>query len=373
MILHLVSDHFATNACLKIFEEKLPGQNKILVFKHFGYKVNNGIVVTDKNASEIAMQIDFKTVTHIVVSLLSRRKVHFIRKYVPANIPIVWWVYGADLYANFLEKRGFEFSYSKPDRYRYFGGLTFPLIKLLRFFDNFYFRYIQDKYVINRLAGFVPCIQPEYDLLRQYVKKDFSLIRIHSYGASYKFDGRFTEGKDIALGHSASITDNHLYALNFLKKLDLRDAELYLTLSYSNQIPKYTEEVKQKFKAFYGDKVHLIETMMPKDEYFQSQFRYKAMILPSWRQEALDNIYTCLQMGIKLILSERSVVYRYLKDFGFIIYSIEQLTQECLDSPLELEAQRYNQQLFMKFIEERKVAYYSDFEKYFMITKNSDE
>ena len=373
MILHLVSDHYYTNIGLRIFEEKLPGQNIILVIgKHFGYIINNGISVTDENVSDIVQKIDFSKIDYVIVSYLSRKKMNFIRKYIPQNIPLIWWTYGNDLYANFLRIRGFKVFYSDPDKYSFCGKWGLPFFKILRYCANYYFRY-QDKYVINRLVGFVPCIYPEYSLLRRYTNKDFNLIRIHSYGASYKFDGQYTNGKDIALGHSASISDNHLYALNYLKKLDLGDAELYLTLSYSNRIPRYTEEVRRKFRNAYGEKVRFIESMVPKNEYFESQFRYKAMILPSWRQEALDNIYTCLQIGIKLILSERSIVFQYLKEYGFIVFAIEKMDQECLDNPLTLDEKRHNQQLFVKFVEERKRNYYSDFDKYFKNTKVADE
>lgn len=373
MILHLVSDHYVTNTCLRIFREKLPGRNIILIFKNFGHQVDGDYVVTDQNGAYIASQIDFSQVTHVVISYLTRKKIIFIDQYVPSHIPVIWWTYGMDFYAGFLYRRDYRVFYSDPDKYRLGGLLLWPFYRfILRPLSHIYYKKAENK-ILDRLKGFVPCIEPEYDLLCKYVNKDFDLIQIHPYGSSFKFDGRFSEGKDIAIGHSASISDNHLYALKFLKKKDLGNADLYLTLSYSNKVPRYTDEVKKMYMKEYGNKVHLIETMMPKTEYFESQFRYKIMILPSWRQEALDNIYTCLQIGIKLILSERSVVYRYLKEYGFFVFSIEQLTQECLDTPLEPESQRHNQQLFVKFIEERKLNYYSDFEKNFMNAKNSNE
>lgn len=374
MILHLVSDHFVTNTCLRIFREKLPNQNIVLVFEYFGNKVDGDAIVTDSNEAEVAKKIDFSKIDCIIISILTRKKNHFIRKYVPTNIPLIWWSYGVDLYSGFLRLRGFNLFYSEPDKYRFCGKWSFPLLKLLRYVANFYFRHLQDKYVVNRLVGFIPCIKPEYDLLRQYVKnKNFELIQIHSYGASFKFGGRYAEGNDIAIGHSASISDNHLYALEYLRSLNISNSDIYITLSYSKTVPRYAKDVKLKYEKEYGDKVHFIETMMPKDEYWQSQYRYKTMILPSWRQEALDNIYTCLQIGIKLILSERSIVFQYLKEYGFIIFAIEKMDQECLDTPLTLDEKRHNQQLFVKFVEERKRNYYSDFDKYFMITKVEDE
>lgn len=371
MILHLVSDHVVTNSCLKIFREELPNQNIVLTFKRFGHQVNADFIVTKRNSAEIANQIDFSKISYIIVSFLSIDKIIFIRKYIPINIPIIWWIYGADFYPRFLGPRGYQVFYSDPDKYKNIvSQIIYGFLKPIR---NCYFRYIQKDF-LERIVGFVPCIRPEYSLFRQYVKnKEINLIQIHPYGASFKFDGRFAEGNDIAIGHSASISDNHLYALKYLKKLELGESEIYITLSYSNKIPKYTEDVKRKFKKQYGDKVHLIETMMPKDEYWQSQFMYKAMILPSWRQEALDNIYTCLQIGIKLILSERSIVFKYLKDYGFIVFAIEKMDQECLDTPLTLDEKKHNQQLFEKFVEERKRNYYSDFDKYFKNAKLADE
>lgn len=372
MILHLVSDHFVTNTCLRIFREKLPGQNIVLVFNKFGCQVDGDYIVTDQNSSQIASQIDFTKVTHVVISCLTIKKIKFLKGYVPSNIPVIWWMYGIDLYVGFLRRYGFSVFYSDPDKYRFGGKLLWPFYRfIVRPLSHIYYK-IPQKVVISRLKGFVPCIRAEYSLLCKYVNKDFDIIQIHPYGASYKFNGRFSEGKDIAIGHSASISDNHLYALKFLKNLDLENADLYLTLSYSNKVPRYTEEVKKKFKKEYGNRVHLIETMMSKEEYFESQFRYKMMILPSWRQEGLDNIYTCLQIGIKLVLSERCVVFQYLKEYGFLVYAIEQMDQKCMDTPMTLEEKKHNQQLFVKFVEERKNNYYADFEKYFMSAKTTD-
>jgi len=48
------------------------------------------------------------------------------------------------------------------------------------------------------------------------------------------------------------------------------------------------------------------------------------------------------------------------------------MDQNCLDTPLTLEEKKHNQQLFEKFMEERKRNYYSDFEKYFMSAKTTD-
>lgn len=368
MILHLVSDHFVTNTCLKVFTEELPDKNIVLVFNYFGYNVKDGIVVTKENSCKVAEAIDFSTVSHVLVAFLSRAKLQFLKDHVPTNIPVIWWTYGADLYTAFLYKRGLNFFYSDPDRYSTAGVFAYPMIKFLRLIKNRYYNRTYYNVIIDRMTGFVPCIRPEYDLLRKNIKKEFDLIQIHPYGASYRFNGKFTFGKDIAVGHSASISDNHLYALKYLKRLNLKDSELYLTLSYSNKVPRYTKRVDRKFKRKFKDKVHFIYDLMPKQEYIQSQFKYKMMILPSWRQEALDNIYTCLQIGIKLVLSEKSVVYEYLKQFGFIVYSIESLTQHDLDNPLEHHEKTHNQKLFEKFYLERKDNFYNDFNRIFKNT-----
>lgn len=365
MILHLVSDHFVTNSCLRIFKEKLPGQNIVLVFEKFGYKVEDGTVVNKQNRKSIAESIDFSQIKFVVVSFQTRSKIKFLKEFVPDNIPVIWWTYGIDFYASFLYLRGFSLFYSDPDKYRIGGVLSYPLIKILRLFANIRFRDLQ-KTLVDRLVAFVPCIKPEYSLLCKYIDKKIDLLQVHSYGSSFHFGGRFAEGNDIAIGHSASISDNHLYALEYLERFDLKESDIYITLSYSNTLPKYTRKVDRCFKRRYKEKVHLIYEMVPKTEYFESLFRYKMVILASWRQEALDNIYTCLQIGIKLVLSDKSIVYAYLKEYGFRIYSLESLTQEDVDTPLSLQDRIHNQKLFELFVSERKNNYHEDFDRFFL-------
>lgn len=52
----------------------------------------------------------------------------------------------------------------------------------------------------------------------------------------------------------------------------------------------------------------------------------------------MGNVYLCLLTGVKVFLYKDSLIYKQLKDFGYIIFSIEDdLTEDALKVPLPKE------------------------------------
>lgn len=373
MILHLVTKHFVSNRCLSVFENRAPGQNIILVIGSMPNSVeyvDNSVEVTSENEVQVVNSLDFKNITHVVVHYLTPKIVCFIQKYVPEGLPIFWWTYGGDLYQPYLERRGYDVFYTDltPFKsgwvymtYRYVLTCKSRFLYKLRILRGD--KYMQTSF-LDRVDGIIPCIPPDHEMACKYLKRDYKLVRIHPNGCP-PFDEGFYNGNVVSIGHSASYTGNHLYALKYLSKVDVGDSKLSLTLSYNFVSNKYVEAVKKRFKQAYKEKVNFIEKRVSKEDFFKSQNELKILILPTWRQEALASVYSCFLRGVKLFLSKKGPMYEHFLNYGFKVFALENLNQVTFDTPLTIEEKKHNRELTLKYLEEKGRLVDEDFKLYF--------
>ena len=375
MILHLVTKHLVSNICLSVFEKRAQGQNIILVLNSLSCWdsvpfVNNAIEVSEDNEKDVVASLDFSQITHVVMHYLTSKTAVFIQKYIPQGIPIYWWTYGGDLYSPYLQRRGYDVYYTDLTPFRY--GWTYMVKRYSKtlinrimfrfgvFYDN---RYMQTA-LMDRIAGVIPCIPPDHEMACKYIKKDFKLVRVHPVDCP-PFDEEFHTGNVVAIGHSASVTGNHLYALKYMSSIDIKDSCISLTLSYNINNRDYLKIVKERYKRKFKNKVRFIEERLSKDEYYKSQNDIKILIIACWRQEALSNVFSCLLRGVKVFLSKRGPMYDHFINYGFKIFAIEDLNQEEFDTPLKLDEKQYNRNLMLNYLSEQEKRIDEDFKLYF--------
>ena len=375
MILHLVTKHFVSNACLSVFEKRAPGQNIVLVLSSLPGSgslpsINNGVEVSKDNEESVVLSLDFSKITHVVIHYLTSKTATFIQKYVPNGIPLIWWTYGGDLYLPYLQRRGYNVYYTDLMPFRY--GWPYMVLRFSKTVINrFLFKYgviLDNRYMqtemLDRVYGMIPCIPPDHEMACKYIKKDFNVLRIHP--VEYPpFDEEFHNGNVVAIGHSASVTGNHLYALKYLSRIDIKDSCLSLTLSYNNNNETNLRIVKQRYKRKYQEKVTFIEERLSKEEYYKSQNKIKILIIACWRQEALANIFSCLLRGVKVFLSKRGPMFNHFLKYGFTVFALEDMSQDIFDKPLNFEEKRYNRNLMIQYLQEKEKLIDDDFKIFF--------
>ena len=68
----------------------------------------------------------------------------------------------------------------------------------------------------------------------------------------------------------------------------------------------------------------------------------------------MGNINFCFERGIKIYLYSDSIMYKQLKDLGFIVYTIDfDLNSKSLNQVLSLEEAQINYNLFCNRIKDR--------------------
>ena len=362
MILHLIDDHIAASSFLKGFMELFPTSNIIMRFCRGGKVevVKDTAPIVFNSAKEAMSSIDFSLVKVIVVQLLTTTKSKAIATYVPRRVPVVWWTYGGDLYNRVLQREGYELYSSQTRFFNQTHEKKGLLLKMKMFlYDGLFIKYC-DKKVIERTEGIIPCLYPDYEQACKWLNKKFELVDVTPWQEI--LDCPLTRGNNIMIGHSASLTNNHLYALDILKGMELDDSLITLPLSYNIQSEAYRKEVMRKYRETYGDKVNFLLELMDLQTYKKNFLNYKMAIFPCWRQEALGNIFTCIQLGLRIVMSNHNPCYKYLCDLGFIISSLEDLRDL---KPLVLEEQQKNRSLFIRLKKERDVQVVNNMKNYF--------
>lgn len=363
MILHLQGEHSASDFFMKSFYELFPDKNIVIKIPYTGEVVTvlkGGKSQFYNGYKDLKKKFDFSNISIVVVHYLEFNKERFLNKFIPKDVPIIWWMYGHDLYER-LWLQGYKL-YAPQTLPFVHPKTTNILYSLRRLRFNFRKRHL-DKKVMNRIVGVIPCEQPDYKLACRLLERSVDLVDI--YPREVLNIESYSEGTDICVGHSASMTGNHLYTLSYLKKIETGDSNIWLPLSYTIQSEEYRKTVVDQYSSVFGNNAHFIFEYQDIESYQKSFLKYKVAIYSSWRQEALSNIFICLQLGVKVFLSINNPCFNYFKEKGFIIFAIEDIKSNDDLQPLSEEQKRKNRSIYKEIKENRDIVAPANMKAYF--------
>lgn len=371
-ILHLITDHQVIERTLGVYEELFPNQNEVLLFnqsketKHLN-KYASCTLVTSKNLKRIAKAYDFSDTTYVIAHYMTMEKIDFI-KIIPQNIHVCWEVYGYDLYNQFLAPNGYDLFYTNWESY-------YPhsfVLKNMRLLVNIFFilkgykypfiwqKKKQFRYIGNRINSIQYCCKYDAQFIEDFVHRKIPSYEVFNYSLSEVLgdlkDSAFSTGKNILVGNSASFSNNHLYVLNYLQKIGLNnDVHIIMPLSYGGK-PKYADDVERKYMDSFPNKVRTLRTYIPLHEYNKMFLDINSCIMAAWRQESIGTIIMCFYLGVKVFMSNRSPLFKWLVECGFKLYELETATREMLEMPLDLDIRESNRNLVLERYNESKIA-----------------
>lgn len=365
-ILHLIVDHQVIERTLGIYDEVFPLCNDVLVFdwkpkdpiKHLTTHKNSPIVRHDGGLA-YGRTFDFSGITHIIAHYLTMDMIDFIKS-APPDIHICWEIYGADLYNQFLIDYGYNIYYSSPKKYSKYSFLeTYfnPVFMALLYLKGVKYVYPSQRrkqfdYIINRVNSLQYCCKYDARLVEKYAQRSIHSYEIFNYSLSdvlSELKGYdFFDGKDIMIGNSASLSNNHFYILKFLKNIILpKDANIIMPLSYGG-CQSYINDVISKYSSELSNNIIVYRDYMPLHEYNKTFTRLRAMVLSAWRQESQGTAIMGFYLGIKVFMSKKSPLYKWFKDCDFIVYPIEDSHKEDLATPLKYEEKVHNREIVLQ-------------------------
>jgi hypothetical protein len=210
-----------------------------------------------------------------------------------------------------------------------------------------YFKYILtsalSNYASSKADFFSAPVPSDFDIFRKRYSRSNAKYKQLNYGnISQVFSGYDLDSSsnNILLGNSASPSNNHLDAFDFLSKYNLNGKKVIVPLSYGDE--DYKNKILEVGRRVLGDSFQPLTEHMDFEAYIKIINSCNIVFMNHIRQQAIGNIGAALYHGAHLILDQNNPVYEFLKKRGAHIYNTDDM------AGMILPAGRIDQELMMK-------------------------
>lgn len=354
MLLHLFDDEKVVNRCIGMFEKALPNQNIFVCIADVNklrHVIQADYIFFYKDGDTFDKEI-LKKVDAVLIHFLNYQKIQFVRNYVEMTCPCYWIVWGADLYSQLLYFKNYPLIYSP--------SFLHCKKRILKFLYKCGYRGRTYKTIINFIKERINYIVSsfDYDLIKSYLGNDIGVkpqIEGFEYYSLEAVLGDLIDSTvnsdNILIGNSASLSNNHLYAFNYLSKLNIGNRKVVTPINYAGT-QKYKSYLIHHGKMLFGENYMPLLEFLPLSEYNRLMSQASICVFANWRQEAWGNIVVALYLGAKVFLSKKSPLNHYLHKKSFVIFDLEDISQCEIDSRLETKDVEHNRALLRQIMAE---------------------
>lgn len=351
-IIHLVRQEKFVNTIISFYEQCENLDNYFLIFKdsNFFKFTETEKTICIESADE-AVSIIQELTPHILLLHSIVFESSFVYS-IPLGVKIIWHSWGWDIYADkyfdFLSKRPVKINLYKKNT-RILLLTQFAFLSLKRFFAPLIRKQFNYESFFKRIDFFSCILSIEKELLNHKLIKDLNYIQLKYLDKKLlknsSINMNFEKlGTNILVGNSASFENNHIDLFILLKNIKGLNSKIIVPLSYG--IKEYRIILNKKGMHFFGDNYYPLDSFLSVDEYDEILNTCSYALFGHLRQQAIGNIITCIQKGIKIFLSEKGVMYSYFKEMGCSVYSLESdLSIENLTTPLDLYQVKQNKMI----------------------------
>ena len=265
----------------------------------------------------------------------------YIALQIPQNIPIAWRFFGAELYDRkmtaYMSANSLKFYNTNKEKLLKILNSKIILGKLKSWIKNSKNpnHYFTD--AMKRVDLFLCLCEYEYDHLTQNWEHLPPFVQIP---LSFNFSKLNINGEKnlVLIGNSRSIYNNHIDIIQLIENSN-HSGQLVFLIPFSYGMENfYTNEIK-RLVSISQKHFELLENFMPYDSYLNLLGKTKAAVYNCYRQMAMGNIAELLNSGVKVYLSVNNVIYRWFKDLGLKIFTIEDFALDLESDKLELSAE----------------------------------
>lgn len=111
--------------------------------------------------------------------------------------------------------------------------------------------------------------------------------------------------------------------------------KIIIPLSYGGT-ESYKKVVIDEGVSLFGDRMMPLQSFMPLDKYTRIMSNCKTAIFFHNRQQASDNVFLQMIYGARVFMSNKNLMFQYLKSKGLKIYSLQD-DAKLLTEPMEVE------------------------------------
>ncbi len=336
MILHIAPDEKFINSIHWQFEKIFPEENKYFVFltgkteelKYVKVKKNVNIIRDDDKS----LQLVLAELKNCKLAVLHGLKYFQSRIVLNLNfkIKLLWCFWGGEIYDN-PNALGLQMIGIKTKQRFVKTSFIEELKKRVK--PLYYFlrkrTLIPDDSILKaakkvEYIGIVHKEEIQFLKEHNFIDSSAEHVQMTYYPLEFIFRGIENisiSGNNILLGNSASLTNNHLEALEILGQFNIEERKIVMPLSYGDK--KYAKEINQIGVKLFPKNFEPINSFMPLEVYNHRLSQCNIVIMNHYRQQAVGNIVAMLWMGAKVFLNETNTFYLFLVRIGVHVFSIK--------------------------------------------------
>jgi hypothetical protein len=374
-IIHIAFDSIFLDYAINQFELVAPDQSNYLVDTpytdcklKFIKNVNKiSLINFAKPENRKLLLTELKTENILIFHCINVNMVEIINS-APKNIKIVWLVWGGEFYSLPLFNNKLYQPYTSKILNQFYKTS-------LR--SKIYKRIPRIHYLLHKLknGNTHPVVRKIHAMNRInyagiFIKQDYDLLKsIYNFNLKWLWFSYFNiddtvrdlsiipnnEKENILVGNSANPSNNHIDIFNLLKPLNLGTRKVICPLSYGNNINGYAEKVIEEGEKYFGNNFIPLNKFIELDKYNEILNSCNIVIMNHNRQQAVGNIITAILQGSKIFLNEENTVYKYLKEIGVIVFSIQRDLPFIDFSSLNENVIRENKTVLIKYLSKETV------------------
>lgn len=323
----------------QLFEGETFTNEVIVIGKSTGYK--NSIagkscyrnyfsikrIINKCNQSDIVVLYDLDGIKSSIVNSISE------------NVFVVWRFFGYELYRRNKYKYLSELSQSVREEENESGGTFYSRIKKHISAIRPIHSMLNSSFecAVSRVDCLLCLSRSEYnELLETWTGlPECIVIPSWSHWPSESAEDLLAKKEPrIIVGNNRSIYNNHLDIIRPLKSCDMAGQyRIVLPFSYGPEgayATKVADETESMGRFF------LLKTFLPFNDYVAFIRGSYALVINSYRQMAMDNIFIGIRNGVKLYLNPKNVIYDWLVSKGVFVYDVDQLLSDISNSDIRL-------------------------------------
>lgn len=367
-ILHITTDEKFVDSAMFLFEKAFPNRNllrvikedKTVILKFIKNEYPNTRYYYKNEFDENQFIGDLNDVKYVIFHNIDYFKSNIILNFVkPVDVTYLWIFWGGEVFNNLYFNSGKYIS----EETKNLVGRDHFIIDKLKSIKRSLFKYFHPHYKLLKAIKEVDVflgLKSDYDLLLNsgVIDEKIKYINFSYYPMDYIVDNSSIENVDpdvrkvIFIGNSATLTNNHIDVIKKLAKFN-SDFTTIFPMNYGDT--NYRDIINSSGKKILGEKFNFLIDYLALDEYNNILKKCDIAIMNHYRQQAVGNILTLLYFGKKVVLNEKSSLYKYLTDLGFKVLSFSKFTENELSS-LDHEQQLNNRKLIIENFSSIKIS-----------------
>tara|TARA_R110002033_G_scaffold98637_1_gene146975 strand:- start:9704 stop:10834 length:1131 start_codon:yes stop_codon:yes gene_type:complete len=324
MIVHLFDDEKFVDGTIDKFEKLAAGENRYIVFsnsKTLKYtKRTNKINITKNRWYKLDLNDIFKDCDLLVIHYLTPLKTYILKK-TPKNISVLWMAWGGDAYPFFKNFNEYEMETNSLVKNQTLTKIKKTIIYDLYSLFTYGVRTIdKEKKTLQNINYLATVLPPEFNLIKDefYLKASYIKFNYDCLSNIFESDVEFSLGKNILVGNSSTVSNNHLDIFN---KIERVESSLIVPLNYGDA--NYSNIVIEEGKKKYKNQFIPLTEFLQLDEYKKMVLSCNTMVMYHIRQQGLGNIFLAFYLGLRVFLNKKSITYNYLKSIGLKVSNLE--------------------------------------------------